>query len=334
MRNLTRAFSCLILLGVFISGIFFVSEDPYSINKKQTTFGETRSVTQLIFSTNRLELKEKIEITILNSEIRNSTLKILASITWKFQENSNLLDYQFFNTEIFYGKKGEVFPKYTTCSFYDFKNIEVNEIDGTKIIFLLMPLKQEIESHRLHSLHKDMAVCDNSKNFDIFKNKFQDSNIKILDIYKIFNSNDKRFYESGDTHWNDFGVKKVFSEIIKISHNVKELQLNKSGTKKENNLVLKRLGLVDTTVFQNQYKINFKSNENKKILIIHDSFFEKFYVSEEFLNQYFDSEFLSWSKFQNMSNNEVNNLLQEYEFIIIESSIDTFFEERVLVFSK
>jgi len=334
MRNLTRAFSCLILLGVFISGIFFVSEDPYSINKKQTTFGETRSVTQLIFSTNRLELKEKIEITILNSEIRNSTLKTLASITWKFQENSNLLDYQFFNTEIFYGKKGEVFPKYRTCSVYDFKNIEVNEIDGTKIIFLLMPLKQEIESHRLHSLHKDMAVCDNSKNFDIFKNKFQDNNIKILDIYKIFNSNDKRFYESGDTHWNDFGVKKVFSEIIKISHNVKELQLNTSGTKKENNLVLKRLGLIDTTVFQNQYKINFESNENKKILIIHDSFFEKFYVSGEFLNQYFDSEFLSWSEFQNMSNNEANNLLKEYEFVIIESSIDSFFEERVLVFSK
>ncbi len=196
MRNLTRTFACLILLGVFISGIFFVSEEPYSINKKQTTFGETRNVIQLIFSTNRLELKEKIEITILNSEIRNSTLKTLASITWKFQEDSNSLDYQFFNTEIFYGKKGEVFPKYTTCSFYNFDNIEINEVDGTKIIFILMPLKQEIESHRLHSLHTDLAVCDNSKNFDIFKNKFQDDSIKILDIYEIFNSKDKRYYES------------------------------------------------------------------------------------------------------------------------------------------
>ena len=334
MRNLTRTFVCLILLGVFISGIFFVSEDPYSINKKQTTFGETRSVAQLIFSTNRLELKEKIEITILNSEIRNSTLKTLASTTWKFQENSNFLDYQFFNTEIFYGKKGEVFPKYTTCSFYNFKNIEINEIDGTKIIFLLMPLKQEIESHRLHRLHTDIAVCDNSKNFDVFKNKFQDDSIKILDIYKTFNSNDKRFYESGDTHWNDLGVKKVFSEIIKISHNVKDLQLQESGIIKENNLILKRLGLIDKTVFQNQYKINFEGNENKKLLIIHDSFFEKFYVSEEFLNEYFDSEFLNWSEFQNMSKSDANNLLKEYEIVIIESSIDTFFEERVLVFSK
>ena len=334
MRNLTRTFVCLILLGVFISGIFFVSEDPYSINKKQTTFGETRSVAQLIFSTNRLELKEKIEITILNSEIRNSTLKTLASTTWKFQENSNFLDYQFFNTEIFYGKKGEVFPKYTTCSFYNFKNIEINEIDGTKIIFLLMPLKQEIESHRLHRLHTDTAVCDNSKNFDVFKNKFQDDSIKILDIYKTFNSNDKRFYESGDTHWNDLGVKKVFSEIIKISHNVKNLQLQESGVIKENNLILKRLGLIDKTVFQNQYKINFEGNENKKLLIIHDSFFEKFYVSEEFLNEYFDSEFLNWSEFQNMSKSDANNLLKEYEIVIIESSIDTFFEERVLVFSK
>ena len=334
MRNLTRTFACLLLLGVFISGIFFVSEDPYSINKKQTTFGETRSVAQLIFSTNRLELKEKIEITILNSEIRNSTLKTLANITWIFQENSNFLDYQFFNTEIFYGKKGEVFPKYTTCSFYNFKNIEINEIDGTKIIFLLMPLKQEIESHRLHRLHTDTAVCDNSKNFDVFKNKFQDDSIKILDIYKTFNSNDKRFYESGDTHWNDLGVKIVFSEIIKISHNVKNLQLQESGVIKENNLILKRLGLIDKTVFQNQYKINFEGNENKKLLIIHDSFFEKFYVSEEFLNEYFDSEFLNWSEFQNMSKSDANNLLKEYEIVIIESSIDTFFEERVLVFSK
>ena len=334
MRNLTRTFACLLLLGVFISGIFFVSEDPYSINKKQTIFGETRSVTQLIFSTNRLELKEKIEITILNSEIRNSTLKTLASTTWKFQENSNFLDYQFFNTEIFYGKKGEVFPKYTTCSSYNFKNIEINEIDDTKIIFLLMPLKQEIESHRLHSLYEDIAVCDNSRNFDIFKNEFQNDSIKILDIYEIFNSNDKRYYESGDTHWNDLGVKKVFSEIIKISHNVKELQLKESGIKKENNLILKRLGLVDKTVFQNEYKINFESNENKKLLVIHDSFFEKFYVSEEFLNQYFESEYLSWSEFQNMSKNDANNLLKKYEFVIVESSIDTFFEERVLVFSK
>ena len=273
-------------------------------------------------------------MTILNSEIINSTLKTLANITWIFQENSNFLDYQFFNTEIFYGKKGEVFPKYTTCSFYNFKNIEINEIDGTKIIFLLMPLKQEIESHRLHRLHTDTAVCDNSKNFDVFKNKFQDDSIKILDIYKTFNSNDKRFYESGDTHLNDLGVKIVFSEIIKISHNVKNLQLQESGVIKENNLILKRLGLIDKTVFQNQYKINFEGNENKKLLIIHDSFFEKFYVSEEFLNEYFDSEFLNWSEFQNMSKSDANNLLKEYEIVIIESSIDTFFEERVLVFSK
>ena len=334
MKNFIRTFTCLALLGVFISGIFLVSEDPYSINKKQTNLGETRSVAELIFSTNRLELKDKIETTILNSEVRNLTLKTLASFIWKFQENSNMFDYQFFNTEIFYGKKGEVFPKYTTCSFYNFKNIVINEIDGTKIIFLLMPLKQEIESHRLHKLHTDSAVCSNSKNFDIFKSEFQNDSIKFVDIYEIFNSNDKRFYESGDTHWNDLGVKTVFLEIIKISHNLTELELQKSGTLKENNLVLKRLGLIDKTVLQNQFKIDFESNENKKLLIIHDSYFEKFYVSEEFLNQYFDPEFLNWSEFQNMSKNDANNLLKQYELVIIESSIDTFFEERVLVFSK
>ena len=98
--------------------------------------------------------------------------------------------------------------------------------------------------------------------------------------------------------------------------------------------MLKRLGLVDKIVFQNEYKINFESNENKKLLVIHDSFFEKFYVSEEFLNQYFDSELLNWSVFQNMSKSDAKNLLKEFEFVIIESSIDTFFEERVLVFSK
>ena len=54
-----------------------------------------------------------------------------------------------------------------------------------KIIFLLMPLKQEIESHRLHRLHTDTAVCDNSKNFDVFKNKFQDDSIKILIFIKL-----------------------------------------------------------------------------------------------------------------------------------------------------
>ena len=35
-----------------------------------------------------------------------------------------------------------------------------------------------------------------------------------------------------------------------------------------------------------------------------------------------------------MSKSDANNLLKEYEIVIIESSIDTFFEERVLVFSK
>ena len=98
--------------------------------------------------------------------------------------------------------------------------------------------------------------------------------------------------------------------------------------------MLKRLGLIDTTVLQNQFKINFESNENKKLLIIHDSYFEKFYVSEEFVNKYFDPEYLNWSKFQNLSKSEADNLLKEYEIVIIESSIDTFFEERVLVFRK
>ena len=50
MRYTLRIFICCTLLGVFTSGIFFVSENPYSINKKQTTFGETRSISELIFS--------------------------------------------------------------------------------------------------------------------------------------------------------------------------------------------------------------------------------------------------------------------------------------------
>ena len=334
MRYTLRIFICCTLLGVFTSGIFFVSENPYSINKKQTTFGETRSIAELIFSTNRLELKEKIEVTILNSEIRNFVLKGISSFVWIFQENSNFFDYQFFNTEIFYGKEGEVFPKYRECSSYNFENIEIDTFEENKFIFLLMPLKQEVERHRIHNFQRNLSICDNQKNFDIFQNLFQNNNLIFLDIYDIFYSNKKRFYESGDTHWNDLGVKTVFSELIEITHNKTELKLQKVGTINENNLVLKRLGLISKTTSQDLYKIDLENNKIKKILIIHDSFFEEYYVSNKFLSQYYDPVQLHWSKFENMSKDDATNLLKEYEFIIFESSIDTFFESRILFFEN
>ena len=48
---------------------------------------KTRNISQLLFSTNRVELKDKLEITIFNSEIRNNILDKIAKLTWKFQKN-------------------------------------------------------------------------------------------------------------------------------------------------------------------------------------------------------------------------------------------------------
>ena len=208
MKTVKKSLVGLILLAIFLSSLTFSSSEPFSINKNQENLGESRSIFDLLISTNRLELKDRIELLIFNSSIRNSSLKIIANLTWKLQQTSKLIDYQFFNTEIFYGINGEVFPKYSICKLYDLKEVEIDKPDKSKIIFLILPIKQEIETNKLHSFQRKFSVCNNHKNFELFSSKFQKDDINIIDLYSTFSSDDKQFYEFGDTHWNDFGVKK------------------------------------------------------------------------------------------------------------------------------
>ena len=61
-----------------------------------------KQVYQLLFSTNRVELKDKLEITIFNSEINN--IRENSKLTWKFQKLQIHLII-IFNTEIFIKKE-------------------------------------------------------------------------------------------------------------------------------------------------------------------------------------------------------------------------------------
>ena len=81
---------------IYILSSLYSSAKPYSINKNFESLGETRNIAELLLSTNRNELKDKIEQTIFESSVRNSTLKLLADITWSFQKSSVTFDYQFF----------------------------------------------------------------------------------------------------------------------------------------------------------------------------------------------------------------------------------------------
>jgi len=321
-------------LLIFIVSSIYSSAKPYSINKNFESLGETRNIFELTLSRNRIELKDKIEQTIFESSVRNYTLKFLADITWSFQKNSDTFDYQFFNTDIYFGKKGEVFPKYSNCKLYDFDNINIKKPNKTEYLFLLLPLKQEIQKTQIHNYQQKYSLCDNYKNFELFENKFSNNNIHTINIYSLFSDKNQRYYESGDTHWNDFGVKKVFSKILNITHNAKNISIEQSGSKNENNLVLKRLALIDQETIQKQFELDFDTNEKKSILIIHDSFFEESYVSKSFLQNYFDPEYLNWNSLLGIDNSEFYNISNNYDFIIFESSIDTFFEERILFFTK
>lgn len=335
MQYLNKTLVGLIFFSVFIISLFFPAESPYSINKNVESLGETRNISQLLFSTNRLELKDKLEITIFNSEIRNNILDKIAKLSWEIQKTSNTFDYQFFNTEIFYGKKGEVFPKYTNCEKYFYDNLNIEAINGTEYIFLLMPLKQEIENDKLHRLQRDYSLCDNIQNFINFKNQYINNKTHILNIYNIFSDETNRYYEFGDTHWNDFGVKQVFSKILEITHGENAVSVSKGNNRiRENNLILKRLGLIDEEFYQNEYKINFETSNIKSLLIIHDSFFEESYVSKSFLKQYYQAELKTWSYLRGLSKVEAYKIINKYDYVIFESSIDSFFEDRILFFSE
>ena len=81
-------FIVLILLLVSVSGIFLPAENVFSYVNTVNSLGEERSLLNLIFSTNRIELKNKIETYIFKSQIRNSTLSYVANLSWYLQDLS------------------------------------------------------------------------------------------------------------------------------------------------------------------------------------------------------------------------------------------------------
>ena len=99
-----------LLVMPIVSGMLFESKTIYSYINQKPSLGEQRNIIQLVFSTNRLELKDKIDTTIYSSYIRNRTLKLMADTTWFLQNKSKIIDFQVFDTEVFFGKYGELYP--------------------------------------------------------------------------------------------------------------------------------------------------------------------------------------------------------------------------------
>ena len=62
----------------------------------------------------------------------------------------------------------------------------------------------------------------------------------------------------------------------------------------------------------------------KDVLIIHDSFFEESYAPNTYLSNYFDLEYQRWSE-----DIDINSSAKNFDFVIIQSSIETFFEIRI-----
>jgi len=76
----------ILLLSVTVSGIYFPPENSYSYVNSIESLGEQRSITRLIFSNNRKELKNKIDSYVFESKLRNDALNILASASWNLQD--------------------------------------------------------------------------------------------------------------------------------------------------------------------------------------------------------------------------------------------------------
>ena len=109
-EKIFTTFIIVLLLFVSISGILLPAENVFSYVNTIDSLGEQRSLLNLIFSTNRIELKNKIETYIFESQIRNVTLSSVANFSWYLQDKT-YFDSQFFNTEIFFGIDGNLFPK-------------------------------------------------------------------------------------------------------------------------------------------------------------------------------------------------------------------------------
>ena len=91
----------LLLITPTTSGVLFPAKEVYSYVNTETDFGEERTIRQLLLTSNRIELKNKIDTYIYKSSLRNSTLKYIANFVWFAQNKVEFIDFQFFNTEVF-----------------------------------------------------------------------------------------------------------------------------------------------------------------------------------------------------------------------------------------
>ena len=84
------------------------------------------------------------------------------------------------------------------------------------------------------------------------------------------------------------------------------------------------MGLIKFESNSSEYFIQPIPKAKKDVLIIHDSFFDEAYASNNYLSNYFNLEYQRWSKDIDLDNNAM-----EFDFVLIESSIETFFETRI-----
>ena len=311
--------------AVTLFGFIFPSNKTYSYVNPVQTIGENRSITELIYSRNRVELKNKIDSVIFQSSFRNFVLGSVAKISWDMQPRISI-DTQFFNTEIFYGKDGSLFPNTVSCVESKLPNINTNK--DSQFIFLMVPLKQEIESYKLPNYQRNNICLQNKANLQLLYEGH--SEYKYIDLYELFNDKDKSYYEYGDTHWNNYGLNLVLIELLKITNPSEKFNLIDDGYYVENNRVLERLGLIELNKLSPKYKIQPIPKEKSKILILRDSFFNDYYGPKKYLKNYFNVEYLTWGEINNLFDLEFQN----YDFVIFESSIDIFFQNRILIFDE
>ena len=314
-----------LLSSVTFSGIYFPAKNSYSYINSIQSLGEDRDLTSLIFSTNREELKNRIDTYIFESALRNTTLKVIANLSWSTQTKLPI-DTQFFNTEIYYGKGGSLFPKFNSCiDVSNFDNFSINSKFKNKFIFMLIPLKQEVSGSELTFLQNKFGCKAYKYNFNTLQSKEEE--VQFINLYSLYD-NEFKYFEFGDTHWNNLGFNIALIELLNITNSTQSFTLSEDGTYKENNKVLKRLGLIDLDTYSNGYKISPKPDIKKKLLIIHDSFFNEEYSPNNYLSEYFKVDLIRWGN--ELLNSE--SIYEDYDFVVFESSIDVFFDERIIFF--
>ena len=215
-----------LLSSIAFSGIYFPAKNSYSYINSIQSIGEERDLTDLIFSTNREELKNKIDTYVFESALRNSTLKVVANLSWSAQTKLPI-DTQIFNTEIYYGKSGSLFPKFNSCiDISSFDEFSINSKFKNKFIFILIPLKQEVSKSELTFLQNKFACESYKYNFNEFQNKNEE--IQFINLYSLYD-NELKYFEFGDTHWNSLGLNTALIELLNITipHKVSRYQLTK-----------------------------------------------------------------------------------------------------------